>query len=797
MGIFLAGFAEIDVTPPPGCELTGYAVADRLAEGRHDPLRAVAVVLDDRGQKSLLCSVDLCVIHADVTAVVRKRVSKATAIPAERIMIAATHTHSGPKLMNSDRLENQRWVRELEDRLTKVMMLSDYHRVPAVLHHATRQVGGVGGNRREAGGPVDEAVQVLRVDGLRDRRPLGAVVNIACHPTVLGPDNRRYSADFVSPLRETLAAAHGAALPVAVFNGACGDVNPGGYSPQATLRGETMPGRTFERAAEIGEQLGNAAAEAFAEAAPTAYPGVGPAGERDGSPRVAAEAVAVKVKLRPHPLPAEAAAHVEDCRRRLAGSPDDSEEQAAARAELAYAQIRATNAATYAKAVDGWSEVPLQGFAVDDWALLAFPTEVFAAHGLALKRGSPFKQTMITAYANASLGYLPQYPPADAAADNVEDYEQRTSLFGPWAVESVIGEAAALLQRLHESVHSPPPAPTNAAVAVKPELVARETHPVGPSMPTIDFHLHWWSHWHRVEDVTARMDAANVRYGVILVGDVFPGCELDPVLELTEPVKDRFCYFTSPDFTDIDAPDWAGRMRAKLERDVANGARGVKLYKDLGLGYTDSTGRLLRPTDPRVKPLWEFAAERKLPVLFHVADPPAFFEPMTPQNERYNQLVSRPSWWWGRPGFPTFDELIDDMFTLARENPATTFVFPHCASLSNDLRRCGELIASSDNIYVDLSARLPQLARQPHQAHEFCVDHAGRVIFGTDDSLPGRNNVYGLWARVLETRDDYFAGDYYGVRQPWRFYGLGLSHDVLQKIYWDNAARLLGLGEAD
>ena len=493
MGIFLAGFASIDITPPPptgerpGCELTGYAVADRIADGTHDPLRAVAVVLDDRRQKSVLCSVDLCVIHADVTAVVRKRVSKATAIPAERILIASTHTHSAPKLMNSDRLENQRWVRELEDKLTKVMMLADYHRVPAVVSHGSTSVGGVGGNRRTSGGAVDESVSVLRIDGLRDRRPLGAVVNVACHPTVLGPDNRQYSADFIGPLRETLATAHGGELPVAVFNGACGDVNPGGYSPEATLRGQATEGRTFERAAEIGRRLGEAAAAVFADAAPQAWPEVGPAGERDGSPTVRAEAVAVKVKLRAHPLPAAAQAELQRCLEQLAAAEGQTSEGgdggndesggneggenegggneggavARARAEVAYARIRAANAVTYAQAVDGWSEVALQGFAVDDWALLAFPTEVFAAQGLELKARSSFGQTMIAAYANASLGYLPDYGGPDADADTnadakAEDYETRTALFGAWAVDAVLGEAASLLQRLHAGMHAPP-----------------------------------------------------------------------------------------------------------------------------------------------------------------------------------------------------------------------------------------------------------------------------------------------------------------------------------------------------
>ena len=385
MGIFLAGFAEIDLNPPLGLELTGYAVADRLATGTHDPLKATAVVLDDRKQKSMLCGVDLCVMHEAVSRVVRRRVSKRTAIPVERIVVAATHTHSGPKLMNSDLLVNQRWVRDLEDRLTTVMMLADYHRVPARVGAATVHVPGVGGNRRVADGPVDEAVTVLRVDGVREGRTLGAIVGVACHPTVLGPTNREYSADYIGKLRQAIAERHGSALPVAVFNGACGDVNPGGYDAEASLRGEVTPNRTFERAADIGRTLGDAAYEAFEEAEPKG------AQSGDDTPRVAAEAERFEVTLRPMPLPAEARQAVDAAERVLAEATPDSPEHKAAKAELVYARVTLENARTYAECPDGKLEFDLQAFSVGDWAFIAFPTEVMAAPGLRLKEQSPLR----------------------------------------------------------------------------------------------------------------------------------------------------------------------------------------------------------------------------------------------------------------------------------------------------------------------------------------------------------------------------------------------------------------------
>ena len=778
MSIILAGFAEIEIDPPVGCELTGYAAADRTATGTHDPLKAFAVVLDDRRQKSVLCSVDLCVIHADVTRVVKKRVSGRTAIPEERIIIAATHTHSAPKLMNSDLLVNQRWVRELEDHLTQVMMLADYHRVPATVAAAVREVEGIGGNRRAAGGPVDSGVSVLRVDGVREGRPLGAIVNVACHPTVLGPDNREYTADFIGAMRETMQSRHGGDLPVICFNGACGDVNPGGYSAEAALRGETVPDRTFERAQEIGDALGRAAHDAFAHA------------ENQPDPQVEAEARTFAVTLRPFPLPAEAREAYEAGLQRLEEAPAGSEAEKEAKADVAYARQRIDNAKIHAACPDGKMNVTLQAFSVSGWSLVAFPTEVFAAHGLALKERSPFAQTMIAAYANQSLGYLPDY-----SADDADSYEQRVALFGGWAVDTIVGHAHAMLAELwkrqqNQNAAAAAPAPD---MQVKPELVLEETPVERACVPAIDFHLHWWTYWHSFEEVLERMDKANIQYGVTLVGDVFPKADLRPVLKLMEPVKGRFFYFTAVDFSRIDDPDWPAYVRDKLRQDVELGARGIKLYKDLGLGYHDSRGNLLRAMDPRVRVLWEVAAEMGLPVLYHVADPPAFFEPVEPSNERYDQLRSKPSWWWGRPGFPSYDELIDEMYELAAAHRETTFVFPHCASLSNDLRRCSDLISSGDNIYVDLSARLPQLARQPCRAHDFCVKHADRILFGTDDSLPGRNNVYPLWFRLLETKDEYFGGDYYGVRSPWRFYGMGLPRDVLTKIYRTNAMRLLNL----
>jgi predicted TIM-barrel fold metal-dependent hydrolase len=260
-------------------------------------------------------------------------------------------------------------------------------------------------------------------------------------------------------------------------------------------------------------------------------------------------------------------------------------------------------------------------------------------------------------------------------------------------------------------------------------------------------------------------------------------------------------------FAGLDYSMWAERPAfgdveaARLRDAAAAGARGLKVWKLLGLRARDGAGRLVAVDDARLDPLWATAEELRLPVTIHVADPIAFFEPLDRTNERYEELCAHPDWhFWpvrerGRPemdGFPGFDELIDGLEAVIAGHPGTTFIGAHVGCAAEDLGRVDGMLARYKNWHVDLAARIAELGRQPYTTRDFVIRWADRVLFGTD--APPDPAAWSVYARFLETRDESFAYDPDGgpgSQGRWRIHGLGLPEDVLRAVYVGNARRLI------
>ena len=239
--------------------------------------------------------------------------------------------------------------------------------------------------------------------------------------------------------------------------------------------------------------------------------------------------------------------------------------------------------------------------------------------------------------------------------------------------------------------------------------------------------------------------------------------------------------------------DFARRCIERLEADVAEGARGLKVTKELGLYYRDHTGAMLRIDDERLSPIWQRAGELEMPVLIHVSDPIGFFLPIDEHNEHYLTLQEFPGWSFLGSHFSKWD-LLEQRNRMIARHPGTRFLLPHVANLPEDLASVGQLLDNHPNVTIDFSARIDELGRQPYSASDFFRRYADRIAFGLD--MPVSAEAYRCTFRFLETRDEYFDyPDYigrFGVYSRWKLYGLGLPDDVLKKIYHENAMRLLG-----
>jgi len=258
---------------------------------------------------------------------------------------------------------------------------------------------------------------------------------------------------------------------------------------------------------------------------------------------------------------------------------------------------------------------------------------------------------------------------------------------------------------------------------------------------------------------------------------------------------DYAAWATDPSFGETEA--------ARLRDSAARGAHGLKVWKLLGLRARDPRGHLVAVDDPRLDPVWSTAAELDLPVVIHIADPIAFFEPLDATNERWEELIAHPDWhFWpaqpaddpSAPGFPPFDALLSAFGRLLARHPATTFVGAHVGCAAEDLGLVSAMLEAHPNFFVDIAARLGELGRQPYTARAFFVRHADRILFGVDN--PPDPAGYAVHYRFLETFDESFD---YGTEQPpgqgrWQIHGVGLPEPVLRGVYRDNALRVLRLG---
>ena len=332
-----------------------------------------------------------------------------------------------------------------------------------------------------------------------------------------------------------------------------------------------------------------------------------------------------------------------------------------------------------------------------------------------------------------------------------------------------------------------------------------------PKYPVVDAHNHlgpaFGGDWSArpPSELIATLDECGVETIVDLDGG--QGDELTAEIDRWQATyPDRVAVFAGLDYDSWAGDGAFGESEASRLRDsVARGARGLKVWKLLGLRARDPAGRLVAVDDHRLDPLWAAAADLDLPVVIHIADPIAFFEPLDPENERWEELHAHPDWhFWptrsGRepdaPGFPPFDELLAAFGRLVARHPRTTFVGAHFGCAAEDLGLVGRLLDENPNLNIDIAARLGELGRQPYSARSFFLRHPDRILFGID--MAPDPDLYAIHYRFLETLDESF--DYGTEPVPgqgrWQIHGIGLPDDVLRKVYRDNARRILRLGPA-
>ena len=388
------------------------------------------------------------------------------------------------------------------------------------------------------------------------------------------------------------------------------------------------------------------------------------------------------------------------------------------------------------------------------------------------------------------------------------------------ALGSLAGASMLPRPAAQASARAQPPAEPLALPDFEPRsmLQVPQTRVERAKFPVIDVHTHLTfrarsvggvGHGEAVRVIAAPpdllpvMDRRNVQTMVNLTGGV--GSGLQETVKTFGAHPERFVTFTEPSWDRTSDPGYPAWQADELARAKANGARGLKVLKTLGLYLREqvTTGPLVTIDDRRFDPMWEACGALGLPVAIHISDPEAFFLPIDRFNERYEELHAHPDWSFHGKDFPSNAELIAARDRVLARHPKTTFIGLHVGHGAENLAAVSAALDRFENFHVEIGARIGELGRQPRASRRFFDRYQDRVLFGTDAVPQGHqtpqqifgDELYAIYFRFLETEDEYF--DYAPSKIPpqgrWRIYGVGLADDVLEKVYNGNARRLLGL----
>lgn len=436
-GDFRAAASQVEITPKNGTPLAGYYRA-RAVEGVLDPLYAKTIIMEQNGVHAALVVLDVTYTTQALVDAARKAVQEQCGIEGDHVMISATHTHTGPtlprlnlmdRLTEADSPPGMTFMQSLPGLIAQSVKEAKAKLTPATPSFAIADGTGLSFNRRvlkegsvhaiwqpksvdlttmKPAGPVDPDIGVLVFNTTAaEPKPVASLLNFAMHPTSVG-GGTKVSADFPGVFTKLINERHGPDMISVFANGCCGNINPNDYF--------TGKRRTH---LQIGTQL--------ADATDAAWPSLKPL--KAFAPRVASTRVTLQ-------------------RRTFT-------EAEIARAKDIASGMGTTNAGTVtmAEAVciletiakqDEPLSVEVQAIAFSDEAVIvALPGEIFVELGLALKKASPFKHTMIAELANGSIGYIP-----DSRAYPQGNYEVVSARCAQGSGELLVEAALKLLRDL-------------------------------------------------------------------------------------------------------------------------------------------------------------------------------------------------------------------------------------------------------------------------------------------------------------------------------------------------------------
>jgi neutral ceramidase len=422
----LGSALQIDITPPIGTPLEGYAARIQPSIGIHDPLYAGLILLKLGDEQVLLISLDQIAISAPVTEKIRAAVAETLQLKPEQILVACTHTHSGPSgyitrfPMLSDSTDPflvDLLTRKLAGAANQLSSQLD----AVILELGQDQIFGLGHNRNDINEETQDHELLVLVMKSIEGQPQAVWVNYGCHPTILGYDNRLISTDFPGAARRAMMCQY-PDLVWLFMNGASGDI-----STRFTRRGQD-----FSEVERSGLLLAGSVLKAIQTAKSLAVD------------KLEGKMANIQLPLREfgsvEAARAEATSLELEWKAMLAsGEPAGELRKAMTRAEGAQAQVMMAELYAGKQYLDS----TIQAIRIGGLTLVGLPGEIFTETVLALKAMGTNRTVAVVGYANDYCGYFP-----DRKAVKANTYEALVSPFSAKVAEVLVSQVATLIEDL-------------------------------------------------------------------------------------------------------------------------------------------------------------------------------------------------------------------------------------------------------------------------------------------------------------------------------------------------------------
>jgi len=275
---------------------------------------------------------------------------------------------------------------------------------------------------------------------------------------------------------------------------------------------------------------------------------------------------------------------------------------------------------------------------------------------------------------------------------------------------------------------------------------------------------------------------------------------------LAEQHPDRFAWVAGFDLPTFDADgqleaDYAERVIAELDADLAAGAVGVKIWKNVGMEVVKPSGQYLMVDDPLYDPIYDYLERSDTTLLLHIGEPRSCWMPLDdPADPHYGYYSQNPQWhMYGRQDMPSHQHIIDARDRMVAGHPRLRIVGAHLASLEYDVDAIAQRLDDFPNFAVDTSARLLDMALQDTAKVRAFVEHyRHRILFGTDivddkpwSTLPAADvatKAPRIQARIASELTWYSKDGDMQIRDR-TVPGLGLSDELYRDVVGRNAER--------